>query len=529
VAVTLMDGAINTGAFKAFEEIVGAGNVCNDKATCALMSEDIWARGAPCAFVVAPSSVDELSRCVAAASAQDVIIVPRGGGMSYTTGYTLPASGAVVIDTRRLDKIEIDAPNRIVTVGAGVTWARLNAALKPLRLKTPFWGPLSGIASTLGGGVSQNNAFFGAGHHGPVAESVVGVTMVLADGRVLRTGAASKSGAPPFFRHDGPDLTGMFLGDCGAFGVKAEVTLRLMPTPEHEGWASFMFQDRADCANAMADIARAGLASELFGFDPDLARLRMKRASLMADVSALANVVSSQKSILSGVAEGTRIALAGRSFLDDGAYSLHAVAEGRTHVGVDADIDAMRDIVKRHNGVETENTIPKVVRAQPFTPLNNILGPGGERWAPVHGIVRMADAIAVWAALDELFAQLKPRFEALGVTTGYLVTTLSTNGFLIEPVFYWPEERFALHEATVESGMLKKLPHHQRNDTATAVVREARAAVIEVFTRFGAAHFQIGRTYPFAQTRSPEALAILRAFKRAVDPDSLVNPGVLGL
>jgi D-lactate dehydrogenase (cytochrome) len=509
--------------------IVGSDNVHDDYETRALMSEDIWARGQLCGLIAAPNSTEELSRCVALATASGASVAPRGSGMSYTNGYVQDAPGAVLIDTRRLTRIEVDAANMLVTVGAGVTWAALHEALKAHALRTPFWGPLSGISSTIGGGLSQNNAFFGAGAHGPGSESVVSVTVVLADGSILRTGAASKQSAPAFFRHDGPDLTGMFLGDCGAFGVKAEATLRLIRTPEHEGWASFSFDDGAKCADAMAEIARAGLASELFGFDPELARLRMKRASLLADASALANVVTAQKSLIAGVKEGARMALAGRGFLDCADYSIHAVAEGRTRAGVDADLAAMRTIVSERGGREVENTIPKVIRAQPFTPLNNILGPGGERWAPVHGIVRMGDAGAAWNALDACFAGFKSRFEANGVTTGYLVTTLSTNGFLIEPVFYWPEERFALHDVTIEPAFLGKLKRFPKNDAATALVQEARSAVIDVFTRFGAAHFQIGRTYPFAKTRTPEALRVLTAFKRAVDPHNRMNPGVLGL
>jgi hypothetical protein len=52
---------------------------------------------------------------------------------------------------------------------------------------------------------------------------------------------------------------------------------------------------------------------------------------------------------------------------------------------------------------------------------------------------------------------MRPRLQAAGVSTGFMLTTLSTNGFLIEPVFFWPEERQALHEATVEPQVLARL------------------------------------------------------------------------
>jgi hypothetical protein len=170
-----------------------------------------------------------------------------------------------------------------------------------------------------------------------------------------------------------------------------------------------------------------------------------------------------------------------------------------------------------------------VLRASPFTPLNNILGPDGERWVPVHGVVALSDAAPCQKAIAELFEGYRARFEAAGVYTGMMLTSLSTNAFLIEPVFFWPEAREAIHEATVEPGMLAKLQRHEANPAATALVAEARKGVIGVFQRFGAAHFQIGRTYPWLESRDPAAQALARALKAHLDPDGRLNPGGLGL
>jgi FAD/FMN-containing dehydrogenase len=240
-------------------------------------------------------------------------------------------------------------------------------------------------------------------------------------------------------------------------------------------------------------------------------------------------VVGAQKSLFDGVKEGAKMALAGRGFLDGADYSLHAVVEGRSKAGVDSDAAEIRAIVQEAGGKEVENTIPKVIRANPFTPLNNVLGPEGERWAPVHGIVRHSDAIACWRALDACFAARQATFDSHGVTTGYLVTSLSTNSVLIEPVFFWPDARFALHDATVEPQHLAKLATRPENPAARAVVAEARQAVVEVFTRFGAAHFQVGRAYPWLATRDADTASLARTLKDALDPHHRMNPGVLGL
>jgi D-lactate dehydrogenase (cytochrome) len=510
--------------------IVGADHLNLDPATRALMSEDIYAQGGLAGCVVAPGSVDELSRVLAAANEVGQVIVPRGGGMSYTSGYVVKDQGAVVIDMRRMDKIiEVNAEDMYVTVQAGATWADLRAALHPKGLRTPFWGPLSGISSTVGGGLSQQNAFFGAGTWGTTSDSVLAITVVLADGSIVRTSSAGTSGGSPFFRNYGPDLTGLFCGDTGALGIKAEITLRLIPEPEHEGWISFAMPDLPATARASAALARTNLACEVCAFDPNLAKIRMRRASLVADAKTLAAVVTSQKNIFEGVKEGAKMALAGRGFMDDAGYTLHVITEGACKAQVDEALVVLRTILKNEGGKEIENTIPKAMRAAPFTPLNNILGPDGERWVPIHGIVPLSKGEPCWRELDALFESRCAELDALRITTGYLVTTVSTTGFLIEPVFFWPGARFGLHEATVEGHYLNKLPKLSHDEAAAQLVTDTREKILDIFQKYGATHFQIGRTYRFAQTRDPITLAMLKAVKSYVDPKGLMNPGALGL
>jgi D-lactate dehydrogenase (cytochrome) len=178
---------------------------------------------------------------------------------------------------------------------------------------------------------------------------------------------------------------------------------------------------------------------------------------------------------------------------------------------------------------EIENPIPKVVRTMPFTPLNNILGPEGERWVPIHGIVPHSKAIPAWRDVYALFGEMKAEMEAKKVECGFMITTISTNGFLLEPVFYWPGERNSLVEATIEPHMLAKLPKGTNDEAASALVETIRTRIKEIFLKHGGAHFQIGRTYPYAETREPAALALVEAIKQAVDPQRRVNPGSLGL
>lgn len=520
----------SAGLADILRQLLGTGGFFDDPATRTLMSQDIWSKGALADFVAAPANVEQLAATVTACHARGVALNPRGGGMSYTGGYTPDRPQTGILDLSRLNRIvEINAADMYVTVEAGVTWKQLHEALKPLGLRTPFWGPLSGISSTIGGGLSQNNAFFGAGTFGPTSDSVTSVAVVLADGTLVRTGTGGTQNGTPFWRHYGPDFTGLFLGDAGAFGYKAEATLRLIKAPEHEDWATFEFATRNACAHAMAAVAREGLACEVFGFDPNLTRVRLKRASLLSDTKTLANVVKAQGSLLKGLQEGAKVALAGRGFVEATAWSLNIIVEGRSRAGVTEDMKRLKSICEGLGGRETENSIPKIIRANPFTPLNNMLGPDGERWVPVHGIVPLSQGPSVWAEIEAAFDELAADFAAHRIETGYLVTSLSTNGYLIEPVFLWPEEIFDIHAASVEASWLKRLPRHVANPDATAVVARARKRVIEIFSARGGAHFQIGRSYPYAEGRAPSALALLKSIKAALDPNGDVNPGALGL
>jgi FAD/FMN-containing dehydrogenase len=487
-----------------------------------LYGQDVFTRGHDPLAVFRPRSIDELSRGLARASQSGLAIVPRGGGMSYTSGYLPDAPGALLVDTGAMTRIlDVDETDMTVTVEAGVTWAQLYAALHPRGLRTPVWGTLSGCRATVGGGTSQNGLFWGAGR-GSIAATALSFDVVLADGTVVRTGS-------DVLRPFGPDVTGLFAADCGAFGVKAHVTLPLIAEADALAFGSFAFDTPAQFTQAMSAIARAGLATECFGFDPFLQAQRMKRDSLGADAKQLVGMMRAQGGFWKALKEGAKVVAAGRSFLDDATFSIHTIAEGRNQAAADADMAAIRAIALRHGGREVENTIPKVLRANPFPPVNSMLGPAGERWAPVHGIVSHSKARETIEAVIALFEQHAHAMERLSVGAGYMFLTVGTTGFLIEPIFYWPDAQGALHKASVEPAHLARLTDFPANAEARALVERLRAEVVAIFGRMGAMHFQIGRTYPLKARSDPGAWGVLEAVKAAVDPDNRMNPGVLGL
>lgn len=499
-----------------------AGTLVTDPGERAFYACDVHGSGAvPCA-VFRPGDIGELSRGIAAAHAHDLAIVPRGGGMSYTGGYLASEAGAVLVDLSRMDRIlDIDPADMLVTVEAGCTWAALHERLKPLGLRPPRWGTLSGVKATVGGGMSQNGIFWGGGQ-GTLAETALGFDVVLADGRAVRIGNG-------FLRSAGPDLTGVFAGDTGAFGIKAHITLPLVPEAEAFGYGSYAFYTPAQIFGAMSEVARQGLAAECFGFDPFLQAQRMRRDSLASDAKALVGMMKAQGSFWKAMKEGAKVVAAGRSFLDEAQFSTHLIVEGRTDAEVAESLRRIEAIVREAGGRAVENTIPKILRANPFPPVNSMLGPDGERWVPVHGIVRHSRAVQAIDRIIALYEANAAEMERLDVGAGYMFVTVGRTGFLIEPVFFFPDNWEEIHRRSVEPAHLARLKEAPVNAEARALVDRLRQGVIDIYGDLGGVHIQIARTYPLRDRTDPAAWSVLEAVKHAVDPKGRMNPGALGL
>ena len=502
--------------------VVPAEALITDAAECAFYAQDVFTKGPQPLAVFRPESTEELSHGIAAATGEGVAIIPRGGGMSYTKGYVAPDAGALIVDMGRMQRIlNINETDMTVTVEAGCTWHALYEALHPKGLRTPLWGTLSGLYASVGGGMSQNGLFWG-GRDGTIAPSIICADIVLADGTIMRTGS-------DFIRPFGPDLTGIFGADAGAFGVKATITLPLVHDGVAFAYGSFAFDAPAQYCAAISEIGRRGLAAEAFGFDPFLQAQRMKRDSLVSDAKSLVGMMTSQGGFWKGIKEGAKVVAAGRSFLDDCKFSIHLICEGRHQGGVDADMRAVEAIVTANGGRIVENTIPKILRANPFPPPNSMAGPEGERWAPIHGIVKHSKALETIIALTDLFEANATDMDRLGVGAGYMFLLVGSTGFLIEPCFYWPDEQWAIHEHFIEAPHFAKLKGFPANPEARALVEKLRMNVVDVFGRMDGIHFQLGRTYPIKERSDPRGWAILEAIKASVDPDGRMNPGALGL
>ena len=437
---------------------------------------------------------------------------------------------SILLDMGRLNRVvECNTEDMYVTVETGCTWKELYETLQGTGYRTPYWGTLSGIKATVGGSLSQNSIFWGSGRYGSAADSVLSLEVALADGTILDTGSNAQKHGAPFFRHYGPDLTGLFCCDTGALGIKTKATLQLVPELTARRFASFDFDHYGPMTKAMSAIAREGLAMECFGFDPFLQKQRLQRDSLLQDVKALAGVMKAGSGVIAAVTDGIKTAVAGRSFMDDVAYSLHVMVEEVSEALIDDRLDQIRQICSGCQGREIENSIPKILRANPFTPLNNVVGPQGERWAPVHALIPHSAAITVIDGVEKIFYDHRELMEREGIGAGFLFATVSTNCFVVEPVFFWPDAMTEIHRDTVETGVLKRLPGFDKNLEARHAVAQIRQELLDFFCNAGASHLQIGKAYPYKEGLKSPSWELVRQLKNILDPGNRINPGALGL
>lgn len=495
-------------------------------------SADLASEGAMVACIVQPGTTDEVARVVRHATESGHAVIPRGGGFSYTGGYVPTSERTVMIDLRRVNRIvEINEKDLYVTVECGCTWRDLYQALKDKGLRTPYFGPMSGYWATIGGALSQGSFFLGSSQYGTVAESVLSLEVVLADGTVVRTGSGATRGAgSPFYRWYGPDLSGMFLSDTGAMGVKVRASLRLIPWPAHQRFATFALDNLAGCVQLVSEVGRRGLAAECYSWDPTFVKTVGERSGMLNDLKYLAGVVGSGSSLFKGVRDAARMAMAGKRLLDGSTYLVHVTIDDISEAGAEERLKLVQAIAAQAGGGEVEASIPRATRGMPFSDFKTLgLSTQGIRNLPTNILCPHSRIQQMASEVTAFFESNQQRMKEHGITHGVIVFAVGANVVCIEPLIYWNDPHYAWHDRVAERSNLTELARYDGPIPAAATVLQLRRELSAICVRLETAHVQIGKAYRWAETREPDSLDLIRRFKGVVDPRQLMNPGSLGL
>ncbi len=215
-------------------------------------------------LVVWPESTDEVSRTMAICHAGGIAVTAFGAGTSLE-GHTLPLRGGVSLDLTRMSAlVSVDPGDMVAVVQPGVTREDLNQDLRATGL---FFPVDPGANATIGGMASTRASGTTTVRYGSMRDNVLGLTVVLADGRVIKTGSRAAKSA------SGYDLTALMLGAEGTLGIITELTLRLHGTPEAISAGVCAFPDLPSAVATVQQVIQMGIpVSRIEFLDQDSTR-----------------------------------------------------------------------------------------------------------------------------------------------------------------------------------------------------------------------------------------------------------------
>jgi len=428
------------------------------------------AAGTPLArpeIVVRPRTEDGVASVLATADEHRTPVVPWGGG-SGTQGGALPIHGGIVLDLRSLDRIlEIDDTSMTVTAQAGVNGRRLEGELNARGLMLPHY-PASVEWATVGGYVAARGSGVLSTRYGKIEDLVLNLRVATPATGLIETVSVPRHAV-------GPELTQLFVGSEGAFGVITAATLQLVPLPAERRFAAVAFPS----VNAGIHAIRRALQA---GHRPSVVRMYDEDATRLA----FAPVVGED---LSGV---------------------------YTVLAFEGDSEAVE--------VEERRTLERALEAG-----GQVLDPAlAERWwdrrydfyHPPH----QPELPAIWGTLDVVatYSRVEAVYEALrtAVREAYADTGLELRmhfshwypwGTMIYGRFVVPDggpDALALHDRIWEDGMTAALE-------AGGVMND---------------HHGVGlKLGPYMRRQHGGALDAMRQIKAALDPNNVMNPGKMGL
>jgi D-lactate dehydrogenase (cytochrome) len=494
---------------KQIQAIVGHDNATDGAVQCALATSDVFEcnENHPALMVVSPHTSAETAAVVRLLGQNDIPAIARGAGLSYTGSFAIDRPAAV-IDTSRMTDVEVNAADRYAVVGAGASWARVAEALKPSGMVPTQIAPISGAFATVGGLASQG---IPAGLDG-----IIGLAVVLADGSLVQTGAPTH-----FHRYAGPDVTGLFLGDCGTFGIKTEVVLRIAPEPP-AAFASFGFDDAYAALESLIACVGERIVTRAFAMDR-VKSADAKKVGIGEAVKTAAAVIRRSETLKQSASDAAKLLRFAVGSSDEPPWSLHLTMESPTQAGADAQLERACAICQVQ-GRRVDDVFPRAMRAKPYS-VRGMVGPSGERWAPVHGIFALSRVRAAMADLQAFVAGRTAQMQDLGVSASWLMSAAGPH-VVIEPMLYWSDQLDPLHLRYLSARNRERFGGFAPNPAAREFVRVMREQVRDVMDRHGAVHSQTGRFYRLDRGISGGLLARLKA---ALDPTHRLNPGVLGI
>ncbi|MGY1795669.1 FAD-binding oxidoreductase [Geodermatophilus sp. SYSU D00525] len=301
--------------------VLGRDGVLTDPDVTAAYARDqaMLAEAGTPAAVVLPRSTDDVAAVMRVAARHGVPVVPRGAG-SGLAGASNAVDGAITMVMTRMDAVlEVSAADRLAVVQPGVVNKQLRDAVAGSGLFYPP-DPSSYDWCTIGGNLSQNSGGLCCVKYGVTTDYVLGLEVVLADGRVLRTGRRTVKGVA------GYDLARLFVGSEGTLGVITEATLALRPAPQQPVTLVATFATTAQTGQVVERVVTSGLVPSLLEVMDNTCICAVDDL-LHADLDRGAHALLVAQSDAGGEAAGREIEALARLCREAGAELVHTTAD----------------------------------------------------------------------------------------------------------------------------------------------------------------------------------------------------------
>ena len=411
--------------------------------------------------VALPSSTEEVATIMRVAAKHRVPVVPRGAG-SGLSGGSAGIEGALTVALTGMNRIvEIDRENLVAVVQPGV----VNAELKAAVAKEGFFyppDPASYEFCTIGGNIGTNAGGLCCVKYGVTRDAVLGLEVVLADGRVIRTGGKNVKDVA------GYALTHLFVGSQGTLGIVTEATLRLRPAPPPKQTMLAFFPTIVAAGQAVADMTAAGV---------EPCTLELMDAVTIAAVDEWHNLGLDRSAAALLLVESDR---PGSAATDELARAAAACSDAGATEVVQATDPAEADWLRQ-------------VRRMAFRALERL------------GVARMEDVGVPRARVPELLAAIERVATAHDVRCGTFGHAGDGN---LHPTFIWDRG-----DAEAES---------RAHDASEELYRVAIGLGGTVTGEHG---IGAARREFLEEQRGADAVAVMRAIKSALDPLGILNPG----
>jgi len=198
------------------------------------------------------TTTEQISKIMELATREKIPVTPRAAGTGIA-GMAVPSRGGIVLDVMRMDRIlEINVEDKVCIVEPGVVYADLQKELAPLGFTLPT-EPGSSIVSAIGGNVATNAGGLKGAKYGSTKDYVLGLKVVLPDGRIMKTGSRTMKTS------SGYNLTQLFVGSEGTLGIMTEIILKVVPLARATASGLGLFDSLEDAGKAVSQTMSSGV------------------------------------------------------------------------------------------------------------------------------------------------------------------------------------------------------------------------------------------------------------------------------